>query len=145
MRRVLLGCLLGLLIAAPTLDAQLPPWGHPGPFVHCVVANNSATALTALGGACAAPGTGLSIYITSITASSSVIATTTTDQYLSIKSGTGGSCGSSTATVWTAYNLAFDPVTASFPVPIKVAANSELCWMHAATGSKSFVVTGYIR
>jgi hypothetical protein len=100
--------------------------------------------LTAFGSPCAAPGAGLSLYITDITASSSVIATVTADQYLEIKSGTGGTCGTATAVVWAAYNLAFAPIAANFIVPIKVAANNELCWMHAATGSKTFIVQGYI-
>jgi hypothetical protein len=116
---------------------------HPKRF-NCSVVNNAATSLTAFGSPCAAPGAGLSLYITDITASSSVIATVTADQYLEIKSGTGGTCGTATAVVWAAYNLAFAPIAANFIVPIKVTANNELCWMHAATGSKTFIVQGYI-
>jgi hypothetical protein len=116
---------------------------HPNRF-HCTAINQSATTLTAFGAPCAAPGAGLSLYITSITASASVIATTTADQFLEIKSGTGGTCGTGTAVVWAAYNLAFAPTTATFPTPIRVGTITELCWMHAATGSKTFIVDGYI-
>src|SRR5207342_2011315 len=89
MRRLLLGLLLGLLIAAPTLQAQMPPWRDGSAKFNCIVTNSTATTLTTLGGGCAAPGMGLSLYITSITASASVISATTEDQYLSIKSGIG--------------------------------------------------------
>lgn len=116
---------------------------HPKRF-SCTVVNSTATILTAFGGSCAAPGAGLSLYITDVMASASAAATTTTDQYLTLKSGTGGSCGTATAVVWASFNLANDPVAQSFSTPIKVAANSELCWMHAAAGNKTYVVNGYI-
>jgi len=117
---------------------------QPNAF-HCTVVNSSATILTAFGGQCVAPvGTGLSLYITDIVASASVIATTTADQYLELKSGTGGTCGTGTAVVWASYNTAFGYVPYSPRTPIKVAANSELCWMDAAVGSKTFIVDGFI-
>ena len=112
----------------------------------CSVVNSAATTLTALGGSCVAPTVvGQSLYITDITASASAAATTTADQYLELKSGTGGSCGTGTAVVWAAYNAANDGKAISFTTPIQVAANSELCWMDAVAGSKSFVVQGYIK
>lgn len=116
---------------------------HPKRF-SCSVVNNTATTLTAFGAPCAAPGAGLSLYLTSVTASATVISTATADQYLELKTGTGGTCGTATAVVWASYSLAFAPVVAQFAVPLKVAANSELCWMHAAAGSKTFIVNGYI-
>lgn len=110
----------------------------------CSVVNSAATTLTALGGSCVAGNpAGTSLYITDIVASASAIATATTDQYLSLKTGTGGSCGTATATVWSSYNLAFAPVVQDFTTPIKVAAGSELCWMDAVTGSKTLFVSGY--
>jgi hypothetical protein len=116
---------------------------HPKRF-RCAIANNSATILTAFGSPCAAPGAALSLYVTDISASASVIATVTADQYLSVKFGTGGTCGTGTTTLWSAYNLAFAPVEGHFRTPLKVTANNELCWMHAAVGSKTFIVSGYI-
>lgn len=131
-----------VLFAANLQGQQLVRIDHPNRF-SCGVINSNATVLTALSG-CAAPGAGLSLYITDITASSSVISTVTTDQYLSLKSGTGGACGTGTATVWASYNLAHAPIHAQLLTPIKVAANSELCWMHAAAGNKTFIVNGFI-
>lgn len=113
------------------------------PF-NCTVINSAATALTAFGGQCAAPGAGLSLYVTSITASASVASTTTADQYLTLKSGTGGTCGTGTAVVWASYSAANEAVTPNLPTPLAVAENSELCWQHAGTGSKTFSVSGYI-
>lgn len=110
----------------------------------CTIVNSAATTLTAFGGSCVAGSpAGPALYITDIVASASAIATATTDQYLSIKSGTGGSCGTATATVWSAYNVAFAPVVQDFTVPIKVAAGQELCWMDAVVGSKTLIVSGY--
>lgn len=110
----------------------------------CNVVNSTATALTAFAGQCIAPQNGQAFYITDISASSSAIATTTTDQYLTVKSGTGGSCGTSTDVMWASYNLALTNVTVSFNTPIRVQASEELCWMDAAAGNKSFVVSGYL-
>lgn len=116
---------------------------HPKRFT-CTVVNSTATTLTALGGSCAAPGANLSLYITDIIASASAAATTTADQYLELKSGTGGTCGSSTAVVWAAFNTANGAVYIDLNTPIKVAANNELCWMDAVAGNKTFVVNGFI-
>lgn len=117
---------------------------HPKRFACNNGLNNAATILTVLSSQCAAPGAGLSLYITDISASASVISSTTADNYLELKVGTGGACGTGTAVVWGAYSLAFSPVHASFNMPLKLPANNELCWMHAAAGSKTFVVTGFI-
>lgn len=113
----------------------------------CTVVDSAATILTALGGSCttAALAAGQSLYITDITASASAIATVTADQYLELKSGSGAACATNTAVVWAAYNLALAPVSVSLNTPIKVGANVDLCWMDAVTGSKTFIVTGYIK
>jgi hypothetical protein len=111
----------------------------------CSVVNNNATVLTSFGGSCAQLTGNQSFYITDIAASASAIATTSADAFLELKSGTGGTCGTGTAVVWAAYNVAFTPVFDNRQTPIKVAANSELCWMDAVTGSKTFVVSGYIK
>jgi hypothetical protein len=113
---------------------------HPNRFSASAI-NNAATALTELR---AAPGAGLSIYITDITASASVAATVTADQYLVLKYGTGANCATGTTVVWASYNTAMGAVNAQFMTPIKLPANNALCWMHAAVGSKSFIVNGYI-
>lgn len=108
----------------------------------CTVINNAGTTLTAFNGSCiAAPGQAL--FITDITASATTIATTTTDQYLSLKYGTGTNCGTGTTTVWSAYNLAFAPTSTNLVKPIRVPANNDLCWMDAVAGSKTFIVSGF--
>jgi hypothetical protein len=114
------------------------------PRFHCIVVNSTATILTAFGGQCIAPPVGLSLHITSITASASVISSTTADNYPSVKYGTGGTCGTGTTTAWSAFTLALDAKHADFPTAIKIPALNELCWMHAAAGNKTFIVTGYL-
>jgi hypothetical protein len=116
---------------------------HPKRFT-CTVVNSTATTLTAFGGSCAAPGASLSLYITDINASASAASTTTADQQLEVKSGTGGTCGAGTAVIWNQYGVAFTSIVAQFITPIKITANNELCWMDAVTGNKSFTVNGYI-
>jgi hypothetical protein len=113
----------------------------------CTVVNNNATTLTAFGGSCVAPTVnGQSFYITDIIATASAASTTTANQYLEVESGTGGTCGTGTAVVWAAYNAAMSgPASAGLTTPIKVAANSELCWMDAVAGSKTFIVSGYVK
>lgn len=111
----------------------------------CSIVNSTATILTALGGSCVAPAVGQSIYITDISASASAASTTSADSFLELKSGTGGTCGTGTAVVWASYNAAMGGAVFDAQVPIKVAATSELCWMDAVVGSKTFIVTGYIK
>lgn len=117
--------------------------GHPN-AIHCNVAVSTATTLTAVGGSCAAPGAGLSIYITGINFGSSVASSTAADAFPTIKSGTGGTCGSSTAVVWSAMTEANTTTTYTPTTPIRVAANSELCWIHSVAGSKVINITGFI-
>lgn len=139
----LLVCLLTLLAAGfvGTAEAQ---FNVPTLFTarfQAVLTNSTATTLTEIQ---AAPVTGASLYITDITMSASVIATTTTDQYLTLKSGTGTNCGTGTAVVLAAYNLAMAGVVLNLQTPIKLPAASALCFIHAAVGSKSVVVGGYV-
>ena len=139
--RVLLACVLVLGLAS-VASAQNQP---PGPTVVCSVINNSATSLTAFTGTgCAGNDPQTAFYITEITASSSVIATTTTDQQLNLKFGTGSACATGTTVIWAAYNLAWAPIHATFNVPLKVPGGKDLCWIHAATGAKTFIVSGYL-
>lgn len=130
---------------APKRFGLLTNLQQPRPLsgVLCQVSNSGAAILTAFGGSCVAPGAGLSIYVTDIVASSTVISSTTADNYLEIKYGTGGTCGTGTTVVWSAYNLAFQPVVSGLTTPIKIPANNELCWMDVV-GNKSFVITGFI-
>jgi len=145
MRRLLLGLLLGFMLAVPSIEAQAPPFGHPGPFFNCVVSVATATTLTAVGGACVAPGAGRALYITSITSSTNA-AGITADSFNTLKSGTGSVCATGTAIVWAAFSTAAVQTVnhVIFPTAIKVAANSDLCWINSTAGSKVWVITGYI-
>lgn len=138
MRRLaLLGTLL--LWPVPLLAQQ----GVPGPPVLCTVVNTSTTTLVAFGDPCVSRDPQVAIYITEITASSSVISSTSADVALELKYGTGTNCGTGTTLLWAAYSLALDPIHASFRTPLKVPAGKDLCWMHAGTGSKTFIISGY--
>lgn len=94
----------------------------------------------------AAPAAGLSIYLTSVVASASVAATTTTDQHIALKYGTGTNCGTGTTYLMGAFNSANGGyVWSAYPgTAIKIPAANALCLIHAATGSKIVNVTYYI-
>ena len=115
---------------------------HPKRF-HCVVTVSTATTIQAVGGSCAAPGAGLSLYVTDIyfTASASGIAA---DAFPTLKYGTGGTCGTGTAVFW--QNLSAAAVTAvdNRSIPIKIPANNEICWITTTAGSKAIQISGFI-
>lgn len=117
------------------------PW--PADTAQYSTGLSTATSLTQM---VAAPAAGLSIYITSIVASASVAATTTTDQHLAIKYGTGTNCGTGTTYLWGAFNSANGGyVWHAYPgTAIKVPAANALCFIHAAAGSKIINITYYI-
>lgn len=117
----------------------------PGAPIRCVVAVSTATTLTAVGGNCQAPGPQMSIYITDILFSSSASGIAA-DSFNTLKSGTGGTCGTATAVVWGAFTEAAvqDTVVENFRTPIRVAAANELCWINSTAGSKFLVINGYV-
>ena len=113
--------------------------GHPNRFLATAI-NSTATVLTQIH---AAPGAGLSLYITSVASSASVASTTTVDQYPVLKYGTGTNCATGTTVVWAAFTAANGGVTSTFADPIKLPAVNALCFMHAVAGNKHVVVQGY--
>lgn len=115
---------------------------HPN-RVRCTVTTSTATVITAVGGSCAAPGAGLSLYITDIefSASASGIAA---DAFPTLKYGTGGTCGTGTTVFWGALTAAAIRAEKSFATPVKIPANNEVCWITSTAGSKFIVITGYI-
>jgi hypothetical protein len=117
---------------------------HPN-HVQCQVTVSTATTIQAVGGSCAAPGAGLSVYITDIDFSTNA-AGITADSFNTLKSGTGGTCGSGTAVIWQCMTAAATQATCSSHLksPIKVAANSEVCWINSTAGSKTLNIEGYI-
>jgi hypothetical protein len=116
--------------------------GHPNRF-RCQL-NTTATALTAMGGSCAAPGASTSLYLGSVVMSASVASTTAADSLLQLKFGTGGSCGTGTGVLHQCFNTANGGCSVSFNPPIKVTANNEVCFMDALAGTKSITITGHI-
>lgn len=137
----LLVCVVLLLPSTP-VQAQTPR----GPWFSCSVINDSTATLVRFTASKFCPSVatpGQALYITDISASSSVISSATADNYPVIKYGTGTNCATGTTVVWASYSLAFTPVIGNFVTPIPIPQNVDLCWMHAATGSKSFVVNGY--
>ena len=141
MRRVLLAVIVALTLLSQPVAAQQ----QAGQMQSCNVINASATTLTAFVGAgCVGREAQVAFYITDITASATVIATATADTYLTLKYGTGTNCGTGTVVLWAAYNLAFGAVEADLVTPLKVPGGQDLCWIHAGTGSKTFIVRGYL-
>ena len=132
--------------ALPAVDAYSAAFvrrDHPNRFT-CVVAVSTATTLTAVGGSCAAPGAGLSLYVTDVSFGTSAAAGTAADSFPTLKSGTGGTCGTGTAVIWQALTTANSTVVQAFATPIKVAANNELCWIMTTAGSKTVQIHGFI-
>lgn len=129
-------------ITVDEFGVQLVRPDHPR-RIHCVVAVSTATALTAVGGSCAAPGASLSIYITDVlfAASASGIAA---DAFPTLKSGTGGTCGTATTVVWQALTAAAVIAVDNRSTPIKLTVNHELCWISSTAGSKAIQISGFI-
>lgn len=121
---------------------QLVRSDHPNRF-HCVVTVSTATTMQAVGGSCAAPGAGLSLYVTDITFAASA-AGIAADAFPTLKSGTGGTCGSDTAVVWQALTAAAIVAVENRTIPIKIPANNELCWISSTAGSKAIQISGFI-
>lgn len=141
---------------APALRVNARFGGGPGDMVRgipvhgirtgfqCIVVVSTATTVQAVGGSCVAPGAGLSLYITDIEFGTSAAAGVAADSFPTLKSGTGGTCGSATAVVWQALTTANSTVTSNYSTPFKVAANSELCWIMTTAGSKTIQIRGFI-
>jgi hypothetical protein len=109
----------------------------------CTVTVSTATTLQAVGGSCAAPGAGLSLYITDIAfhASASGIAA---DAFPTLKYGTGGTCGTGTTVFWGWLSAAAVNAVDNRQQPLKIPANNEICWISTTAGSKFIVISGFI-
>lgn len=115
---------------------------HPNRF-RCTVTVSTATTIQAVGGSCVAPGSGLSLYVTDISFSTSA-AGIAADAFPTLKYGTGGTCGTGTTVFWGQLSAAAMVLHESFKTPIKIPANNEICWITTTAGSKFVVVTGFI-
>jgi hypothetical protein len=112
---------------------------------NCVVPVSTATTIQAVGGSCIAPGASVRLYITDVefgTNASGIAA----DSFPTLKTGTGGTCGTGTTVIW----QAFTPAAAQaqqvvvYKTPIRLPLNSELCWINTTAGSKVLQVHGFI-
>lgn len=155
MKKLLVVCFL--LVAVGALVAQFTPlqpnWmgdnrafeTHPNRYgFNCVVTVSTATTLQAVGGSCAAPTAGLSLYITDVSFGTSAAAGTAADSFPTLKSGTGSTCGTGTAVVWQGLTTANSTIVDNRTTPIKVAAASDLCWIMSTAGSKTLQISGFI-
>lgn len=104
---------------------------------------STATTLTEI---IAAPASGKSIYITSMTISSSAAATTNSNEQLLFKYGTGSNCATGTTQVFGCLNIANGGcVWPNAGGPEKLPAANALCFIAAAAGTKIVNVTYYIQ
>ncbi len=144
-RKVALVCLIGMALSGWHLLTRVQAQTAAGPLQTCSVVNDSTTTLVAFTGVGCVKNDGqTAFYITDIQAGASAASTVTTDVQLQLKYGTGTNCGTGTTVLWNSYNLAFQPVVQQFKTPLKVPGGKDLCWMDAVTGSKTFIVMGYL-
>lgn len=113
---------------------------HPA-RINCTI-NSTATTSTLVTG-CSAPGASLSIYITALSWYSSIISSTT--NFMTIQSGTGGNCGASVDILYRGFaQVAFSGREVVFQTPIKVPANEEVCLLHPGAGTRLVNIQGFI-
>ena len=151
-RRILAICALvavlsfgGMLVHGPALHAQSGTVSLGTNGFSCVVTISTATTIQAVGGSCVAPtNTAIRHYITDITFSTNA-AGITADSFPTLKTGTGGTCGSNTAVIWTGFTTAATQQTLiqDFTTPIRLPLASEICWIDSTPGSKTIVINGY--
>lgn len=115
---------------------------HPN-AIRCTVTTSTATTIQAVGGSCAAPGAGLSIYVTDINFSASATGIAA-DAFPTLKYGTGGTCGTGTTVFWGVLSAAAVTFQDNRTIPIKIPANNEVCWISTTAGSKFLVIGGFI-
>ncbi len=134
-----------LLLTVALLAFALPASAQFTGDIRCTVTVSTATTLQAVGGFCAAPPPGLSIYITDISFSTNAGAIAA-DSFNTLKFGTGGTCGTGTTVFWGAMNTAAVQTTTfqTFVTPIKIPPANEICWINSTAGSKFIVILGYI-
>lgn len=130
----------GAISAAVVADGRLRvDNSHPTKF-NAILANSSATTATEIK---AAPGAGLSLYVSDLHVSGSAAATVTANQQLILVYGTGTNCGTGQAVIFSCYNAALGSCVLNLSTPVKIPANNALCFLSAVTGSKSAAVSGF--
>lgn len=142
---IVLALCIAIAVTAYKLEGQNPTVNLGTNGFSCVVTVSTATTIQAVGGSCVAPGAALRLYITDITFATNAGAIAA-DTFPTLKTGTGGTCGSNTAVVWEGFTTASTQQTLiqDFTTPIRLPLNQELCWIDSTAGSKTLVVNGYI-
>ena len=120
-----------------------PLFGQGEPF-RCTVTVSTATTITAVGGDCAGTAA-ISLWVTDIVGSSSAAAVTTADTMMTLKYGTGTTCGTGTTVFFVALHEANTTFHHSFLTPIRIPAANDLCWINSTAGTKTWVLTGFKR
>lgn len=81
-------------------------------------------------------GAGLSYYVDDVDLYASALSTTTADQLLELKACTTAGCAGTCTIVLACANIAMGGCSHAYQSPIKLAANTCLCWMDAVAGTK---------
>ena len=142
MRRAggIVACLaLIALCLGPTPQAQVTR-GTP---ISCTVQVSTTTALTAVGGECAAKA-GLRLWVTDVNFSASASGVAA-DSFNTLKYGTGLNCVTGTTVFWGAFTGAAvqEAAIQTFQIPIALPVGVDVCWVNSTAGSKFLVITGY--
>jgi len=127
---------------SPTIDAYGVLYthsDHPNRWYANVL--STATTLTEIK---AAPGAGLSLYITDISVYNSALSTATADAHPTLKFGTGANCATGTTTFWRMMNgVTFTGSEQTFLTPIKLTANNALCFITSVAGTRVWNISGF--
>lgn len=134
--------LAGLILPSASFSQVVNPAQRN--IFRCTVVASTATTIQAVGGSCVAPGARLALYVTDIIMGSSVISSTAADSALTLKAGTGGTCGTATVSLLSVPALANTSVAMHLIAPMELPTNNELCWIHSPAGTKWITILGYI-
>lgn len=108
--------------------------------LHCFLASSTATTSTQITG-CEVQ-TGKSIYITSMSISGDAANATATPAI--IQSGTSTAC-TGPHVLYQCWHAATGHCEVTFPTPLKVTASEGLCVLDGTTGSKTAMISGFVK
>jgi Na+/H+ antiporter NhaD/arsenite permease-like protein len=140
---LVIALVVALIPSHRTAHAQAPARGE---LFTCTVTVSTATSLTAVGGDCAASAhLGRALYITDILAMTNAGAIAA-DSYLTLKYGTGTTCGTGTTVFWFAMTTAATQSTVidNRATPLRLPRDVDVCWINSTAGSKGWIIAGYL-
>lgn len=110
--------------------------------LNCIISSTATSSTTVTG--CEAPSiAGRSIYLRSLQWYSSIISTTS--NFMTIQDGTGGNCASAVTVRYNGFtSIAFGGDSVEFNEPVKIDANSEVCFLHAGAGTRFVNIQAYV-